>query len=132
MYIYQVPVNVSVVLSHNVTSLTTFRPTGSDSSESDGPPMSILAKERKKKKKKKLKSRRERNKQKAIIKMSHSVKLSGIHPPTSAAGPMQALNCATSSFVQSSNNAPTHTYSEVTLSSGLGWFVCLDVCEYNI
>ena len=45
---------------------------GSDSSESDGPPVHYLARDRKRKKKK-LKSRRERNKQKAIVilKLSH-------------------------------------------------------------
>jgi len=89
--------------------------------------MNILAKERKKKKKKKkLKSRRERNKQKAIIKMTHSVKLVGFHPPASAAPQAQALNgptSATSSFVQSTNNAPFSTYSEVALSSGLGQYL---------
>lgn len=52
--------------------------TGSDSSESDGPPVQFLAKERKKKKKK-LKSRRERNKRKAILKLSHYSKTTHPH-----------------------------------------------------
>ena len=45
---------------------------GSDSSESDGPPVHLQWKQQKtKKKKKKLKSRKERNKQKALLKMNH-------------------------------------------------------------
>ena len=45
---------------------------GSDSSESDGPPVHVQWKRHHKtKKKKRLKSRRERNKQKALLKMNH-------------------------------------------------------------
>lgn len=44
---------------------------GSDSSESDGLPVHVLAKEARKKKKKKLKTRRERNKHKALLKLTH-------------------------------------------------------------
>lgn len=44
---------------------------GSDSSESDGPPVHLQCKYRKTKKKKRLKSRKERNKQKALLKMNH-------------------------------------------------------------
>ena len=44
---------------------------GSNSSESDGPPVHLQWKRKINKKKKKLKSRKERNKQKALLKMNH-------------------------------------------------------------
>ena len=49
---------------------------GSDSSESDGPPVHLQWKKQQKHKKKKLKSRKERNRRKAMLKMNHHRSLS--------------------------------------------------------
>ena len=49
---------------------------GSDSSESDGPPVHLQWKRHQRNKKKKLKSRKERNKRKALLKMNHNRTLS--------------------------------------------------------
>ena len=73
--------NVQLLIVHSTKYIMLCISTGSDSSESDGPPVSILAQEARKKKKKKLKSRRERNKHKALLKLTHStVKAPAVMP----------------------------------------------------
>ena len=72
---------------------------GSDSSVSDGLPVNIVAREARKKRKKKLKSRRERDKKKALLKMTHAI--SKVEAPPTA----PPTNPTSSAFITQS--APT-------------------------
>ena len=92
---------------------------GSDSSESDGPPVHYLARERRRRKKK-LKSRRERNKRKAILKLSHFTKNSAPSshaPPSLPPPPPQPTSIINQPHVSDDKKS---TVEMVSPLSGLG------------